>query len=109
MRVSHLLPTLIAANAVLAAPGVHLPASPGELAAQAFDSASSWVQKTLAEAKHGFEHLENGIEGIKTEMVEVHGIECESDRASKESCLIRRRSVPSTPILPVAPIASGQA
>jgi hypothetical protein len=79
MRVSHLLPTLIAANAVLAAPSVNLAASPGELAAQAFDSASSWVQKTLAEAKHGFEHLENGIEGIKTEMLEVHGIECEFD------------------------------
>ena len=77
MRLSSaILPALLAPSA-LAVPSFRLPASPGELAAQAFDSAQTWIHDTVSHAKHEWDNLENGVEqGMKAEMVQMEGIEC---------------------------------
>jgi len=80
MRVHTLLPLLPAlATAVTAAPSLHFPdiADVGGVAAQAFSEASEWVQDAFAGVRHKADQLEYDLGSLKTEMVNVKGIECE--------------------------------
>ena len=80
MRVQTLLPLLPAlATAVAAAPSLHFPdiSDVGGVAAQAFSEASTWVQDAFAGVRHKADQLEYDLGSLKTEMVNVQGIECE--------------------------------
>ena len=73
-----LLPLLVAAPAA-AAPGLRMPGSATDLAAQAFDSAQSWIHGALSEAKTKWDAIESGVESkISSQMVVENGIECTS-------------------------------
>lgn len=124
MRVSALV-SAVWAVPVLAAPNLwHLPTTSNVLDSQVIDSASSWLQKVAYGAKKewvGPEH--DSVSTVNVDMVDVHGIECESPaplgrsslsfpgvtRNQQARPLISPRSIPHPFLLSAPPHASGQA
>lgn len=81
MRVNSLLPLLpVFATAAIAAPSLSFP-DVGEVAAQVFNEASEWVQDAFAAVRDKASELEYDLGSLKTEMINVKGIECECEEA----------------------------
>ena len=78
MRVQSLVPLLplLLSTTVLSAPGWKIP-SAGELATQAYSGASDWVHHAFSGVKEEIESVDYDISQLKTEKVNVQGIECE--------------------------------
>lgn len=74
-----LLPLLACSAPTLAAPPLlRLPTSATDLAAQALDSAQSWLHGAISGAKHKWTEVETGVQGgVITQMIVENDIECE--------------------------------
>lgn len=80
MRIQSLVPLLplLLSTTVLAAPGWKIP-SAGELATQAFSDASDWVHHAFSGVREEVDSIKYSVDQLKTEKVNVKGIECESE------------------------------
>lgn len=98
-----LLP-LIAVPASAAPNYLRIPGSATDLAAQAFDSAQSWIHGAISEAKTKWDAIEAGKESkISSEMVVENGIECQkAGLVSSVEMLIRNRHGLDPPRVPLA-------
>ena len=84
MRATSLLPLLLATPGFAAPGGFRIPASSNGLAAQAIDSASSWLHTVLAGARHQWDPVEEKPT-IQAEKLDMHGIECKFDNRRSSS------------------------
>ncbi|EIW66926.1 cathepsin A (carboxypeptidase C) [Tremella mesenterica] len=76
MRSATALAALSLVVSCIAVPSFLLPASPAGLAAQAIDTAQSWLHGAIQQAKHDWQQIEEGkVEGLKVESVSMEGIE----------------------------------